>query len=198
MAVGSRLSTDNRRVVRELQAVSLQQQTEKQPNDLRRYHHHMRDDILAEVQHLTKIYGNFKAVDDVSFFVRTGEIVGLLGPSGAGKTTTIHMMLGLVSPSAGSVRIFGKRFEENYPLLAHFGDLQQTGFPLLAGVSRKSFVGRMLARDGKDAEVGERLNGTLAAETALILKGAHIIRTHDVRFAVEVARVADTIVVSGG
>ncbi len=93
---------------------------------------------------------------------------------------------------------FGKRFEENYPLLAHFGDLQQTGFPLLAGVSRKSFVGRMLARDGKDAEVGERLNGTLAAETALILKGAHIIRTHDVRFAVDVARVADTIVVSGG
>src|SRR5580692_1179148 len=93
---------------------------------------------------------------------------------------------------------FGKRFEENYPLLAHFAELQQTGFPLLAGVSRKSFVGRMLARDGKDAEVGERLNGTLAAETALILKGAHIIRTHDVRFAVEVARVADTIVVSGG
>jgi dihydropteroate synthase len=93
---------------------------------------------------------------------------------------------------------FGKRFEENYPLLAHFGDLQQTGFPLLAGVSRKSFVGRMLARDGKDAEVGERLNGTLAAETALIMKGAHIIRTHDVRFTVEVARVADTIVVSGG
>jgi dihydropteroate synthase len=93
---------------------------------------------------------------------------------------------------------FGKRFEENYPLLAHFGELQQTGFPLLAGVSRKSFIGRMLARDGKDAEVPERLYGTLAAETALILKGAHIIRTHDVRFAVEAARVADTMVVSGG
>ena len=93
---------------------------------------------------------------------------------------------------------FGKRFEENYPLLAHFGDLQQTGFPLLAGVSRKSFVGRMLAREGKDADVIERLNGTLAAEAALILKGAHIIRTHDVRFTVEVAKVADTIVVSGG
>ncbi len=93
---------------------------------------------------------------------------------------------------------FGKRFEENYPLLAHFGELQQMGFPLLAGVSRKSFIGRMLARDGKDAEVGERLYGTLAAETALILKGAHIIRTHDVRFAVEAARVADAIVASGG
>jgi dihydropteroate synthase len=93
---------------------------------------------------------------------------------------------------------FGKRFEENYPLLAHFAELQQTGFPLLAGVSRKSFLGRTLTRDGKDADVAERLYGTLAAETALILKGAHIIRTHDVRFAVEAARVADAIVASGG
>ncbi len=93
---------------------------------------------------------------------------------------------------------FGKRFEENYPLLAHFAELQQTGFPLLAGVSRKSLIGRMLARNGEDAGVAERLYGTLAAEAALILKGAHIIRTHDVRFALEAARVADAIVASGG
>lgn len=93
---------------------------------------------------------------------------------------------------------FGKRFDENYPLLAHFEKLQQTGFPLLAGVSRKSFIGRTLARDGKDAEAADRLYGTLAAETALILKGTHIIRTHDVRFAVQAAKVADAIVASGG
>ena len=93
---------------------------------------------------------------------------------------------------------FGKRLEENYPLLAHFSELQQMGFPLLAGVSRKAFIGRMLARDGKDAAVAERLYGTLAAETGLILKGAHIIRTHDVRSAVEAARVADAMVASGG
>jgi len=93
---------------------------------------------------------------------------------------------------------FGKRFEENYPLLAHFAELQQMGFPLLAGVSRKSFIGRTLARDGEDAQVAERLYGTLAAETGLILKGVHIIRTHDVRFALEAARVADAIVASGG
>ena len=101
---------------------------------------------------------------------------------------------------------FGKRFEENYPLLAHFAELQQMGFPLLAGVSRKSFIGRTLAGSGKDADkdahkdadVAERLYGTLAAETGLILKGAHIIRTHDVRSAVDAARVADAIVASGG
>lgn len=93
---------------------------------------------------------------------------------------------------------FGKRFEENYPLLARFSELQQLGFPLLAGTSRKSFVGRMLAHDGKDAPLNERLYGTLATEAALILKGAHIIRTHDVRPAVELARAADMIVSAGG
>ena len=93
---------------------------------------------------------------------------------------------------------FGKRFEENYPLLAHFAELQQMGFPLLAGVSRKSFIGRALATDGKDAPAEERLYGTLAAEAALILKGAHIIRTHDVGLASQAAKLVDAIVASGG
>jgi len=93
---------------------------------------------------------------------------------------------------------FGKRFEENYPLLAHFAELQQVGYPLVAGTSRKSFIGRMLAREGQDAPVEQRLHGTLATETALILKGAHIIRTHDARCAVEAAKVADAMVAAGG
>jgi dihydropteroate synthase len=93
---------------------------------------------------------------------------------------------------------FGKRLEENYPLLAHFGELQQMGFPLLAGVSRKSFIGRALARYGNDAPVEKRLYGTLAAEGLLILKGAHIIRTHDVALASEAARLVDAVVASGG
>ncbi len=88
---------------------------------------------------------------------------------------------------------FGKNFEQNYPLLARFQDLQSLGFPLLAGTSRKSFLGRTLARDGKDALAADRLYGNLAAHTALILKGAHILRTHDVRAAVDAARVADAI-----
>jgi dihydropteroate synthase len=92
---------------------------------------------------------------------------------------------------------FGKSFEENYPLLARFAELQQVGYPLVAGTSRKSFIGRTLARDGHDARVTERLYGTLATETTLILKGAHVIRTHDVKCAVEAARVADAIVASG-
>jgi len=93
---------------------------------------------------------------------------------------------------------FGKRLEENYPLLAHFAELQQMGFPLLAGVSRKSFIGRALARAGQDAPVEKRLHGTLAAEALLILKGAHVIRTHDVAIASEAAQLVDAIVASGG
>ncbi len=88
---------------------------------------------------------------------------------------------------------FGKSFEQNYPLVAHFQDLQALGFPLLAGTSRKSFIGRMLAKDGKDAALAERLYGNLAVQTALMLKGAHILRTHDVKAAAEAARVTDAI-----
>jgi dihydropteroate synthase len=88
---------------------------------------------------------------------------------------------------------FGKNFEQNYPLLARFQELPSLGLPLLAGTSRKSFLGRMLAKNGKDAAQEERLYGNLAAQTALILKGAHILRTHDVNASVQAARVADTI-----
>jgi dihydropteroate synthase len=89
---------------------------------------------------------------------------------------------------------FGKSFQENYPLLKRFEELHELRYPLLAGVSRKSFIGRALARNGKDAPVTERLSGTLAAETAVILKGAHIIRTHDVRACADAVRIADVVV----
>jgi len=89
---------------------------------------------------------------------------------------------------------FGKSFQENYPLLKRFDELHELRYPLLAGVSRKSFIGRALARNGKDAPVDERLYGTVAAETAVILKGAHIIRTHDVRACADAVRIADVVV----
>ncbi len=57
---------------------------------------------------LTKHYGEFAAVEDVSLEVRPGEIFGFLGPNGAGKTTTIRMLLGLVAPTAGRALLFGK------------------------------------------------------------------------------------------
>jgi dihydropteroate synthase len=88
---------------------------------------------------------------------------------------------------------FGKNFEENYPLLRRLDEFHQLRYPLLAGASRKSFVGRMIARDGKDAAVGDRTYASAATETVAILKGVHIIRTHEVRACRDAALVADIV-----
>ena len=89
---------------------------------------------------------------------------------------------------------FGKRMEENYPLLKRFEEFHQLRYPLMVGVSRKGFIGRALGREGKDANLADRLYGTLATETIAIVKGAHIIRTHDVRACADAARIADIVV----
>jgi dihydropteroate synthase len=86
---------------------------------------------------------------------------------------------------------FGKRFEENYPLLRRFPEFHDLRYPLLAGVSRKSFIGRALAKDGKDAALDQRHSGSLGVEVVLAMKGAHIIRTHDVRACADALKLAD-------
>ena len=94
---------------------------------------------------------------------------------------------------------FGKRFDENYGLLARQAELLSLGRPLLAGVSRKSFLGRALAPlyEGIDAPAEARENASLAAMTAAILRGASIVRVHAVRRSVEAARIADAILAAG-
>ncbi len=93
----------------------------------------------------------------------------------------------MIDPGFG----FGKNFEENYPLLRRLEEFHQLRYPMAVGVSRKSFIGRMVAHSGTDAPVQERHYGTVAAEVAAILKGAQVIRTHDVRASHDAARVAD-------
>jgi len=61
----------------------------------------------VEVQNLTKKFGDFTAVDGVTFDIRRGEIFGFLGPNGAGKTTTIRMLLGLLRPTDGTATVLG-------------------------------------------------------------------------------------------
>lgn len=63
---------------------------------------------VVEVKNLTKEYKQKKAVDDLSFEIRQGEILGLLGPNGSGKSTTINCILSLLKYSAGSIKIFGE------------------------------------------------------------------------------------------
>jgi len=67
----------------------------------------MQDNIM-EVRSLRKEFGDSVAVQDVSFEVRKGEILGLLGANGAGKSTTLFMLLGLITPTSGSIRVFEK------------------------------------------------------------------------------------------
>jgi ABC-2 type transport system ATP-binding protein len=62
---------------------------------------------MISVAHLTKTYGDFKAVDDLSFDIGAGEIVGLIGPNGAGKTSTLRCIVGIQAPSAGVISIGG-------------------------------------------------------------------------------------------
>jgi ABC-2 type transport system ATP-binding protein len=61
-----------------------------------------------ELEGLTKRFGDFVAVEDLNFAVRRGDVYGFLGPNGSGKSTTIRMILGLVRPTSGEVRIFGR------------------------------------------------------------------------------------------
>ena len=62
---------------------------------------------MIEVQHLTKRYGPFTAVDDISFTVERGEILGFLGPNGAGKTTTMRVLTGYMPPTEGTAVVAG-------------------------------------------------------------------------------------------
>ena len=65
-------------------------------------------DPVLQVSNLTKRFGNVTSVDGVSFDIGKGEILGLLGANGAGKTTAINMILGIITPSEGAVKVFGR------------------------------------------------------------------------------------------
>ena len=66
-------------------------------------------DVTLRVAGVTKRFGEFTAVEDLSFNVRAGRIFGFIGPNGAGKTTTIRMIVGITVPDQGSVELFGQK-----------------------------------------------------------------------------------------
>lgn len=68
---------------------------------------------VIEIENLTKSYGKFKAVDDLSIYVEKGKIFGLLGPNGSGKSTTINCILSLLNYEKGSIKLFGKEMKPN-------------------------------------------------------------------------------------
>lgn len=90
----------------------------------------------------------------------------------------------IIDPGIG----FGKKLEHNYEILAHLEEFKELGYPILVGPSRKSFIGNIL-----NLPPQERLWGTAAAVTAAILKGAEIIRVHDVKEMLQVIKIAECI-----
>lgn len=140
--------------------------------------------VLMHMRGRPEQWRNLPAPEDVLSLVKTelGQWAQAAVSAGVQRG---HIVL---DPGFG----FGKSFDENYPLIAHLEELHSLGFPLLAGTSRKSFLGRTMGGEKKVA-LSDRLFGTIATETALILKGAHIIRTHDVKASLDAARVADAI-----
>ena len=68
---------------------------------------------VIKVQNISKHFGSLKAVDDLSFEVKTGQVFGFLGQNGSGKSTTIRMLLSLIHPTSGNIEIFGKRIEKD-------------------------------------------------------------------------------------
>ena len=116
---------------------------------------------------------------------------GLAASLSTAKAAGIPPNAILLDPGYG----FGKRLDENYALLARQSELLALGRPLLAGLSRKSFLGHTLAPlyGGNPAPITARETASLAALTAAILNGASIVRVHAVRPALETARIADAI-----
>jgi len=145
--------------------------------------------VLMHTRGLPEQWRNLEPAEDIVGLV----LSELRGSAAGGIKAGVAAERIVLDPGFG----FGKNFEENYPLLAHL-DRLQLGFPLLSGPSRKSFLGRTAGRrtTGSDLPPDQRLNPTLAAVVASVLKGAHIVRVHDVRQAVEAVAVADAILAS--
>jgi dihydropteroate synthase len=91
---------------------------------------------------------------------------------------------------------FGKSYAQNYELLAKLPVLAKLGYPLLLGTSRKGFLGATLAQNGKAVPAAQRIWGTAATVAGSILRGAHIVRVHDVAEMVQVARITDALLLA--
>jgi ABC-2 type transport system ATP-binding protein len=99
------------------------------------------------------------AVDDLSFRVEHGQVVGLLGPNGAGKTTALRMMMGLVRPSSGTIRVFGHRVRPGSPALSRIGSfVEGSGFlPHLSGLANLRLYWAATGRPVEEAGFDEAL-----------------------------------------
>jgi ABC-2 type transport system ATP-binding protein len=110
--------------------------------------------VPLDISGLGKTYGDgFRAVSDLSFRVEAGQVLGLLGPNGAGKTTALRMLVGLILPSEGVIRIFGHQVTPGAAVLSRLGSfIEGPGFlPHLSGLDNLQLYWRSTGRRGADS-----------------------------------------------
>ncbi len=127
---------------------------------------------MLEVKNVTKYYGTFKAVDNLSFTVKPGEIFGLLGINGAGKTTTFRMIMGLLDPTSGNITLNGKKID--YSVTDSIGFLTEERSLLLKMTVKEQvlFYGNLKGLDDKEIlkRLDELLNRLYAKEDGFDLE----------------------------
>jgi ABC-2 type transport system ATP-binding protein len=164
-----------------------------------------------EVLGLTKKFGDFVAVNNISFEVQRGEIFGFLGPNGAGKTTTIRMLLGLLTPTSGTARVIGYDVvKESEPMRQRIGYMSQKfslyndltvdeNLNFYGGVygvrgrrlkERKKYILQMAGLTGREKELTKNLSGGWKQRLAL---GVAIIHEPEVLFLDEPTAGVDPI-----
>lgn len=112
--------------------------------------------LALELQNVTKQFGTLAAVDDVSFSLEAGSFLGLVGRNGAGKSTTLKMVTGLMPPTSGSIRIFGHEVDDSLEAKRHIGAMPEDMalLEMLSGPQYLRFIGRMYGLD--DALIDQR------------------------------------------
>ena len=118
-------------------------------------------DVPVSIENLVKEYkGGYRAVDDVSFRVERGQVVGLLGPNGAGKTTALRTLVGLITPTSGRIHVFGEPVVPGAPVLARLGSfIEGPGFlPHLSGRDNLRLYWAATGRPEAEAEFGVALD----------------------------------------
>lgn len=107
---------------------------------------------MLKLSHVTKYYGNFLAVDDLSFEVKDGEIFGLLGVNGAGKTTTFRMITGLLDKTSGSITFNGKKIDYSVTDKLGFLTEERSLLTKLTVLEQAKFYGGLKGMSDKDIE----------------------------------------------
>lgn len=114
---------------------------------------------MLKVENVTKYYGDFLAVDNLSFTVKPGEIFGLLGVNGAGKTTTFRMIMGLLDPTQGKITLDGKKID--YDMTDKIGFLTEERSLLLKMTVKEQCLFYGTLKGMKKKEIEKRLDELL-------------------------------------